>query len=389
MALNATANFPHKQIAELEILNYCRAIKSCGECQLSNFCSPCRISEKTDFLCTSKLDSITSCQQNNMSNICVSTLPWWIYICFISLSLVIIGMVSIVLYKCCTCLFVKVKETEIEEINLFSPRKIELNSLGKWAIITGASDGIGKALAEELVKERLNLLLIGRNEEKLREVVKELNRMGVLQNKQEIKYYIMDFRDKSCYFRFREYLNSLEDIGLLINNVGVSYPFAQFFEETSIELIDELIEVNVRSVILMTRLVYEVMKKSGSSQLKSDPLYSAYAATKCVSESLCRSLQAECQSGNIIIQCHTPMLVTTKMSKVKRETIFVISPKRFAVESLKKLKSGYSAYTTIVPYFWHKLELLAANIIPFPIWNKIRLSQTKRIRERALKKKET
>ncbi|OII74206.1 steroid dehydrogenase KIK-I [Cryptosporidium ubiquitum] len=393
VVVNGTGAFGHDGLTETDIFDYCRGIKSCGECQLSKFCSPCIISGGSEFFCTSKVDSIVSCRQNNISNICSSAWPWWIYLCIILLLLVVLGMILIILYKCCTCFFLKVQETELEDLK--SEKK--LTSFGSWAIITGASDGIGKALAKELIKEDLNLILIGRNEEKLQNVVNELLFLKKSDSNQEIRYYIMDFTDPTCYSNFRRYLDTINDIGVLINNVGVSYPHAQYFEETSIDLINELIEVNVRSVLMMTHIVYNHMKKrdrgailcigSGSSQLQTDPLYSAYAATKSVSESLCRSLRAECESGNITIQCHTPMLVTTKLSKAKKETFFTISAKRFAAKSIEMLKRPPSVYSTIVPYFGHWLQLLLANMIPRPIWNKIRISQTKYIREKALKKK--
>lgn len=58
---------------------------------------------------------------------------------------------------------------------LFNASEKKLSSFGKWAIITGASDGIGKAIAKEMINEDLNLILIGRNEEKLQIVVKEVS----------------------------------------------------------------------------------------------------------------------------------------------------------------------------------------------------------------------
>ncbi|KAK9173548.1 Steroid dehydrogenase kik-i, partial [Cryptosporidium meleagridis] len=251
---------------------------------------------------------------------------------------------------------------------LLSRPEKKLTSFGSWAIITGASDGIGKALAKELFEEDLNLILIGRNGEKLQSVVNELLSLKKPDSNQEVRYYLMDFTDPTCYSNFCEYLKSVDDVGILINNVGISYPHAQYFEETSLDLINELIEVNVRSVLIMTHIVYSYMKKrdrgailcigSGSSQLQTDPLYSAYAATKSVAESLCRSLQAECESENITIQCHTPLLVTTKLSKAKRETLFTISTKKFSVESIKMLKKTPSVYSTVVPYFGHRIQLL-------------------------------
>lgn len=55
----------------------------------------------------------------------------------------------------------------------FRPGK-ELRKYGEWAVVTGATDGIGKAYAFELAKQGLNVLLVARSEEKLKETAQEL-----------------------------------------------------------------------------------------------------------------------------------------------------------------------------------------------------------------------
>lgn len=59
--------------------------------------------------------------------------------------------------------------------SLFFSRKRRLTYYGKWAVITGASDGIGKAVAQQLLKEGLSLIIIGRNKEKLSNVSDEVS----------------------------------------------------------------------------------------------------------------------------------------------------------------------------------------------------------------------
>ncbi|PHJ15368.1 3-ketoacyl- reductase [Cystoisospora suis] len=66
---------------------------------------------------------------------------------------------------------------------------------------------------------------------------------------------------------------------------------------------------------------------SGASEIASDPLYCAYSATKASAEAFCRSLQPECASKNILVQCHVPLLVTTKLSKVRTASLMTPSTK--------------------------------------------------------------
>jgi len=59
------------------------------------------------------------------------------------------------------------------KVRFFSKRK-QLKSYGDWAVVTGATDGIGKAYCEQLAKEGINILLISRTLEKLQNVAKEI-----------------------------------------------------------------------------------------------------------------------------------------------------------------------------------------------------------------------
>ncbi|KAH7647423.1 hypothetical protein FG379_002544 [Cryptosporidium bovis] len=113
-------------LTETDVVSFCRRVKSCGECQLSGLRSPCNSGEG-DFVRTSKVDSITSCR--NTSNICISQWPWWIYLCLTFIFLIIMGILFILFYKCCTCLFVRVSEVELQEIRSRNSQKNQDNEL--------------------------------------------------------------------------------------------------------------------------------------------------------------------------------------------------------------------------------------------------------------------
>ncbi|PQQ05473.1 very-long-chain 3-oxoacyl-CoA reductase 1-like [Prunus yedoensis var. nudiflora] len=104
-----------------------------------------------------------------------------------------------------------------------------LRDYGSWALITGSTDGIGKALAFEMASKGLNLVLVGRNPSKLEATSTELHEKygGQIQ----IKNIVIDL----AKFSGEEIGNAIEegikglDVGILINNAGVAYPYARFF----------------------------------------------------------------------------------------------------------------------------------------------------------------
>ncbi|CAI9089244.1 OLC1v1023781C1 [Oldenlandia corymbosa var. corymbosa] len=166
---------------------------------------------------------------------------------------------------------------------------------GSWAVITGPTDGIGKALAFELASKGLNLVLIGRNTSKLDATEHEIRNLH--HHKVEIKKVVFDFA-KCCYGigenqvddEIEDAIRGL-DVGILINNAGLAYPYARYFHEVDVELMESIIKVNIEGVIRVTKAVIPIMlkKKKGSivnigsassGVVPSYPLYSIYAATK-------------------------------------------------------------------------------------------------------------
>eukprot|EP00918_Siedleckia_nematoides_P024598 GHVU01053187.1.p1 GENE.GHVU01053187.1~~GHVU01053187.1.p1 ORF type:complete len:124 (+),score=14.81 GHVU01053187.1:1522-1893(+) len=104
---------------------------------------------------------------------------------------------------------------------------------------------------------------------------------------------------------------------------------------------------------------------SGSCMIASDPLYSAYAATKATSEAFCRSLRAELRKSDIVVQCHTPLFVTTKISKIKRANFTTPTPERYAKDAVAALEKGNrTPSSTVSPYSVHRFLLAVMNAFP-------------------------
>lgn len=173
-------------------------------------------------------------------------------------------------------------------VNFLRPGK-NLKKYGSWAVITGPTDGIGKGFAFQLARKGLNLVLVARSIDKLNDVSAAIvAKYGNIQ----IKKVIVDFSGdlNEGVDKIRGAIEGL-DVGILINNVGISYPYARYFHELDEELLKNLIKINVEGTTKVTQAVLHGMlqRKKGAIVnigsgaaivIPSDPLYAVYAATK-------------------------------------------------------------------------------------------------------------
>ncbi|KAF9616560.1 hypothetical protein IFM89_030327 [Coptis chinensis] len=248
-----------------------------------------------------------------------------------------------------------------------------LQDYGSWALITGATNGIGKALAFELASKGLNLVLISRNPSKLQHTSNDIReRYG---STVQVKYIVIDFsKDNSdeIVSKIEEGIHGL-DVGLLINNAALGYPYPKYFHEVESEYADSVVRANVDGVTWVTKAVLPVMlrKKKGaivnigsgagsSSIVPSYPLFTVYAATKAYIVMFSRSISLEYKQYGIDIQCQIPLLVATKMASIRRTSFFIPSPEMFAKASLRWI--GYEHIC--LPYWPHSLELCVLRALP-------------------------
>ncbi|KAM0873182.1 hypothetical protein ACQ4PT_038223 [Festuca glaucescens] len=161
---------------------------------------------------------------------------------------------------------------------------------GAWAVITGTTDGIGRALALELAAAGLGVVLVGRSPDKLAAVAAEV---GARRPGAQTRTFVIDFAADGLAANVAALAESIRglDVGVLVNNAGLSYPYAQYLHEVDEALARDLIRLNVEAVTRMTHAVLPgmVQRKRGAvvnigsgaaSILPSAPLYTVYAATK-------------------------------------------------------------------------------------------------------------
>ncbi|RDD37998.1 Very-long-chain 3-oxoacyl-CoA reductase [Trichoplax sp. H2] len=265
--------------------------------------------------------------------------------------------------------------------------RYNLSKLGQWAIVTGSTDGIGKGYAKALARRGLNVYLISRNYSKLQDVEKEIK---AINDKIDVKILAIDFSKLSdIYSQIESEIANL-DIGVLVNNVGVSCAYPEYYLDIDKQVTQNIVNVNIVSINEMTRVVLPKMvaKKKGAiiniasiSAETPTPLLAVYAASKSYVDSVTLAFQKEYQSKGIIIQSVLPAFVCSNMSKIRRSSLFAPSADTFATSALNTVGIANRTHG----YWPHELQACITNLLPRSAKISLYFSQLSGLRVKALK----
>ena len=179
---------------------------------------------------------------------------------------------------------------------------------GKLIFITGATCGIGEGCARKFAAMGSNLILNGRNTEKLEALKEELTAQGV-----EVLTLPFDVRDRET---MRQAVDSLEgkwrNIDVLINNAGLVIGMDKEYEGSLNEW-DIVIDTNIKALLAMTRMIVPGMVERGSGHIinigsiAGDAAYaggSVYCATKAAVKALSDGLRIDLVDTPTGTVCH-------------------------------------------------------------------------------------
>ena len=179
-----------------------------------------------------------------------------------------------------------------------------------YALITGGSKGIGKAIAYNLAAKKINLLLVARTENLLNEISDDLSKKYGI----DVKLLCVDLaNENAAEIIFDWAVKNNIQITILINNAG--YGLSGKFEKYTAKIHAEMMNVNMTSLVKLTSLFLPMMRQqeksyilniASSAAYQAVPYLSTYAASKSFVVSFSRALQYELRKTNVSVTCISP-----------------------------------------------------------------------------------
>jgi 3-oxoacyl-[acyl-carrier protein] reductase len=208
---------------------------------------------------------------------------------------------------------------------------------GQTAIVTGASRGLGKAMAIALGANGAQVTCVARNEEKLKETVAEIEAAGG-----KAEYAVCDVADRESVDQVvDDVVQRFEKLDILVNNAGITRD--NLLPRMSDEEWDDVIATNLRSAFLLSRAASRYMMRArygriinitSVSGLIGNPGQTNYSASKAGLIGLTRSLSRELAGRKVTINAVAPGFIESDMTAALGDMIKDEAKKRIPAKRL-------------------------------------------------------
>lgn len=239
---------------------------------------------------------------------------------------------------------------------------------GKWALVTGASAGIGVALARELARRGANLVLTARRLERLQALAEELAEQG-----SQVRVVPADLFDPAAPEQiYAATVGAGLEVEILINNAGLGQYGA--FHQSPVEQELQQIRVNCEAAVRLARLFVPpmverrrgwVLMLASTASFQPLPYFSTYAATKVFDRFFAEGLAAEVERYGVKVTALCPGPTESEFFDVARAGIFkmrgVQSAERVARKGVDALLRGQR---TLLPSLDGKLIAWLVRFVP-------------------------
>jgi short-subunit dehydrogenase len=242
--------------------------------------------------------------------------------------------------------------------------------MNDWALITGASSGIGLELAKLFAANKFNLVLIARNESRLNELAAELReRNGIAVN--------VLAKDLTSSNAPQEIFDALRDtpISVLVNNAGVGWHGA--FAETDLQRSLEIMHLNMDVLVRLTHLFVQPMLKrragkilnvASTAAFQPGPMVAIYYASKAFVHSLSYALADELKDSGVTVTALCPGTTRTEFFERGNFGVlrapFTMSARDVAVAGYDGLMRGKRV---VIPGATNKIASFLAKRLPLAL----------------------
>jgi short-subunit dehydrogenase len=246
--------------------------------------------------------------------------------------------------------------------------------MSKTALITGASTGIGFEFTKLLAADGYNLVLIARDEQKLREIAASLPTKFKISVKIYPKDLSVTSASEDLVRQIREEVGTIE---ILVNNAGFGLSGA--FVETALAQELEMIQLNVVSLVIFTKLLAremaqrkrgKILNVASTAAFQPGPWMAIYYATKAFVLSFSEALAEELKESGVTVTALCPGPTATQFSKraeLEKSRLFkgAIVP---VLDAMTVAKIGYEGLIkgqrVVIPGLINKIGVFSVRLTP-------------------------
>lgn len=232
-----------------------------------------------------------------------------------------------------------------------------------YAVVTGASKGIGKEIAMLLAKKGYQLVLIARSETELKQLAEELPGSTL--------YLAIDLSEPGASKKIANFCHNLP-ISVLVNNAG--YGLWSNFEDVDIPQLLNMVQLNINAVMELTFYLLPQLKKQPSYILnvastaayQAVPTLAVYAATKAFVLSFSRALRVELKNA-VAVSCLCPGPTNTGFAHRAGMDSLADLAEKFNMQPHEVAKTGidgmFQKKAEIIPGFLNKISAIGARYV--------------------------
>lgn len=242
----------------------------------------------------------------------------------------------------------------------------------QYALITGATSGIGLELAKLFANDQYNLIIIGRDQAKLEQTARELIETGIdvvpiacdLSKPDEVKTLCQDIEQRGL------------PVHVLVNDAGQG--LYGLFKDTELERELEMINLNICATVILSKHFINQMVKRGEGKILNlasiasrtpGPWQSVYHGTKAFVLSFSEAIREELKESNITVTALLPGPTDTDFfNKAEMQDSKIVQDPSALSDPAAVAKDGYDALMNgedhVTSGFKNKMTVLMANITP-------------------------